>query len=231
MNILVNGGSHGIGREIVVFYAKNRDNQILVTGRDEAALEELVKSCENNNVTSAQIDLSVIDDQLDSFKDQVYTRFSVLDILINNAGTLISRDFMKLSNNDARIMIETNLIGPASLIRLVKPLMINGSHIVNISSMGGYQGSSKYPGLSFYSASKAALACLTECLAEEFKESGISVNCLALGSVMTEMFEKAFPGLKAPVNQVDMAAFIAQFAENAGKVINGKIIPVAVNNP
>ena len=62
-------------------------------------------------------------------------------------------------------MMETNFFGPASVIRIVKPFMRPGGHILNISSMGGFQGSLKFKGLSYYSASKAALACLTECLA------------------------------------------------------------------
>jgi NAD(P)-dependent dehydrogenase (short-subunit alcohol dehydrogenase family) len=109
--------------------------------------------------------------------------------------------------------------------------MRKGSHIVNIASMGGFQGSSKYKGLSYYSASKAALACLTECLATEFQESKIKVNCLALGAVQTEMFEAAFPGNKAPVKAHEMAEFIADFALKGHKFFNGKILPVATNNP
>ena len=97
--------------------------------------------------------------------------------------------------------------------------MPSGSHIVNISSMGGFQGSSKYRGLSVYSASKAALSCLSECLAGELNESGISVNCLALGSVQTEMFENAFPGFKAPVGPKEMAEFISYFAVNGNKYL------------
>jgi NAD(P)-dependent dehydrogenase (short-subunit alcohol dehydrogenase family) len=138
---------------------------------------------------------------------------------------------MKLSDQDAREMMETNFFGPAAFTKLLVPLMSAGSHIVNISSMGGYQGSSKYRGLSIYSASKAALACLSECLAVELSETGISVNCLALGSVQTEMFESAFPGLKAPLGPKEIAGFIAYFAVNGNKYFNGKVLPVAVNNP
>jgi NAD(P)-dependent dehydrogenase (short-subunit alcohol dehydrogenase family) len=97
--------------------------------------------------------------------------------------------------------------------------------------MGGFQGSAKYKGLSYYSASKAALACLTECLANEFTEYGICINCLALGAVQTEMFDEAFPGYKAPVDAKQMAEFIAGFALTGHKFFNGKILPVAINNP
>jgi NAD(P)-dependent dehydrogenase (short-subunit alcohol dehydrogenase family) len=97
--------------------------------------------------------------------------------------------------------------------------------------MGGFQGSAKYKGLSYYSASKAALACLSECLAAEFATSGINVNCLALGAVQTEMLEEAFPGYKAPVDAKTMARFISDFALNGHKFFNGKVLPVAIDNP
>jgi NAD(P)-dependent dehydrogenase (short-subunit alcohol dehydrogenase family) len=97
--------------------------------------------------------------------------------------------------------------------------------------MGGFQGSAKFKGLSLYSASKGALAILTECMAEEFKEKNINVNCLALGSVQTEMLAKAFPGYKAQSSPAEMAEFIANFALNAYKQINGKIIPVSASTP
>jgi NAD(P)-dependent dehydrogenase (short-subunit alcohol dehydrogenase family) len=97
--------------------------------------------------------------------------------------------------------------------------------------MGGFQGSSKFPGLSAYSASKAALASLTECMAEELKSDGIHVNCLALGAVDTEMLRQAFPGYQAPVSSEDMARFIGEFSINQRTFFNGKIIPVSSSTP
>jgi NAD(P)-dependent dehydrogenase (short-subunit alcohol dehydrogenase family) len=108
---------------------------------------------------------------------------------------------------------------------------INRSHVVNISSIAGIQGSMKFKGLSYYSASKASFAVLTECLAEEYKTSNISFNCLALGAVQTEMLEIAFPGYKAPLTSEQMAEFIVDFAVNGQKYFNGKIIPVSVSTP
>jgi 3-oxoacyl-[acyl-carrier protein] reductase len=93
------------------------------------------------------------------------------------------------------------------------------------------QGSVKFSGLSAYSSSKAALVCVTECLAEELREKNISINCLALGAVQTEMLNEAFPGYKAPVSPSEMAGFIADFCLNAHKFINGKIIPVSLSTP
>ena len=229
MNIVVNGGSKGIGREIVINLAKDPENQILVTGRDKTMLKSLSDSF--TNVRTLTLDLADFDSQPDSIRNSMYNIFKEVNTLINMAGFLIPQSFMDIGPKDARKMMEINFFGPASAIRLLKPLMPAGSHIVNISSMGGFQGSSKYPGLSYYSASKAAIACLSECLAVEFAESGISVNCLALGAVQTEMFSEAFPGYKAPLNATEMAEFVSYFAINGQKFFNGKIIPVAVNNP
>jgi len=231
MNIIVNGGSNGIGREVVLQLATDKNNQILVTGRNEARLKELQMECLNENVTYIKLDISQLNREIETVRDQIYNRFSRVDILINVAGFLVVADFMNLSDHDSRNIMETNFFGPAAFIKLLVPLMSAGSHIVNISSMGGYQGSSKYRGLSVYSASKAALSCLSECLAVEFSESGISVNCLALGSVQTEMFESAFPGYEAPLTANEIAGFISYFAVNGNKFFNGKVLPVAVNNP
>lgn len=231
MNIIIIGGTKGIGRELVYLMSKDKHNQILVAGRDKNSLQKIAENSENSNISFIETDLSVFDENMEFFRDKVRDLFREINILINNAGSLMVREFMKMSNDEARIMMETNFFGPASVIRSVMPLMAKGSHIVNISSMGGFQGSSKYIGLSYYSASKAALACLSECLAEEFREARVSVNCLALGSVQTEMFENAFPGFKAPVSARQMAEFIADFAVNGNKFFNGKVLPVAVINP
>ena len=97
--------------------------------------------------------------------------------------------------------------------------------------MGGVQGSVKYSGMAYYSASKAALATLTECLAEEYKERGIFFNCLAFGAVQTEMLTEAFPGYKAPITATEAAHFVVDFALTGHRYFNGKILPVSVTTP
>jgi NAD(P)-dependent dehydrogenase (short-subunit alcohol dehydrogenase family) len=229
MNIVVIGGTRGIGKEVVLNLSRDLKNKILVAGRNESALRKL--SSANSNIFTLAMDISAFDKRKVEFIKVVRETFATVDILINVAGAIINREFEEITSDEARQLIETNFIGPASVIRSVKQFMIKGSHIINISSMGGFQGSSKYPGLSYYSASKAALACLSECLAAEFSHSGIKVNCLALGAVDTEMLHEAFPGYKAPVSASGIAEFISWFALNGQKVFNGKIIPVAVSNP
>ena len=144
---------------------------------------------------------------------------------------LINKPVKDLNPNDFGSIFKTNLKAPFFLIQSILPYFNKPAHIVNISSMGGFQGSAKFPGLSLYSASKGALAILSECLAEELKDNGISVNCLCLGAVQTEMFNAAFPGYNTPVKPESMAEFIANFSLNAHKFINGKIIPVSVTTP
>lgn len=229
MNIVVIGGTRGIGKEIVLNLSGNAENKILVAGRNESSLKDLAAI--HQNISTVKLDLSVFDSYSGKFLNSVKENFDTIDILINVAGAIIAKDFEKISSDEARMLMEINFIGPASVIRTLKPFMVKGAHIVNISSMGGFQGSSKYPGLSYYSASKAALACLTESLAAEFKASGIKINCLALGAVQTEMLEEAFPGYKAPVKANEMAEYISWFALNGQKYFNGKILPVALNNP
>jgi NAD(P)-dependent dehydrogenase (short-subunit alcohol dehydrogenase family) len=229
MNILINGGTKGIGKEIVLFMARDKSNKILVTGRDKRELGYL--SGQFNNVHSFSLDLASYASHENSFTEYIMNLFTHVDIIINMAGMLIVKSYKDISDHEARQMMETNFFGPASVIRTVVPLLKKGSHIVNISSMGGFQGSAKYSGMSYYSASKAALACMSECLAVELQENGISVNCLALGAVQTKMFQEAFPGQKAPVTAKKMASFISDFALHAHNFLNGKIIPVAMDNP
>ena len=117
------------------------------------------------------------------------------------------------------------------MIQKVLPFLNNESHVVTISSMGGVQGSMKFPGLSAYSSSKGAVITLTELLAEEFKEDGPSFNVLALGAVQTEMLEEAFPGYKAPLSAEEMAEYITNFSLTGHKYYNGKMLQVSNSTP
>jgi 3-oxoacyl-[acyl-carrier protein] reductase len=151
--------------------------------------------------------------------------------LINNAGLLINKKFEDLQQDDFNRSLAVNFIGPVMLIQSLLSVFAKNSHIVNISSMGAFQGSSKFSGLSAYSASKAALTVMTESLALELQTNHISVNCLCLGAVQTEMLEEAFPGYNAPIKPIEMAEYIYNFANNSHKVMTGKIIPVSLSTP
>ena len=231
MNIIVTGGSRGIGKQIALYLARDKNNNVLITGRDHISLFKIYDSSEFKNIKYLVYDLSRLYQTVEIFKNEVRSVFDTVDILINNAGSFYSKSFSETSEMEAREMMEVNFFAPALIIRTLLDLMKKGAHVVNISSMGGFQGSVKFPGLSYYCASKAALACISECLAIELKELEISVNCLALGSVQTEMLGDSFPGYKAPVDAYEMGKFIGDFALNGNRYFNGKVIPVASTTP
>lgn len=234
-NIIVTGASSGIGFEAVLDLTANKDNTVIALARSADKLRKLHEIASSLNhdggkLYPAQFDI-VYDNYANSLIPFITSKFDKVDILINNAGALINKPFLETSTEDFAQMLQSNLLGHVNMIQHIVPLMTEGGHIVNISSMGGFQGSSKFAGLSAYSSSKAALAVLTECLAEEFKERGIKVNCLALGSSQTEMFEAAFPGAEAGTLAFEMGRYIAEFAQNGAKYYNGKILPVANTTP
>ncbi|HAW81922.1 MAG TPA: short-chain dehydrogenase, partial [Balneola sp.] len=147
-------------------------------------------------------------EELEKISSEV-AKLEKIDGLINNAGMVLNRSFLETSQEDWRSIFDVNFFAPVQLIRILKPLLRKGSHIVNIGSMGGFQGSEKFPGLSAYSTSKGALAILSECLNAEFSNEGIAVNCLCLGAVQTKMLEEAFPGYEAPVSPKEMGSYIS----------------------
>lgn len=234
-NIIITGASSGIGFETVLDLTANKDHNVIALARSADKLRKLHEIASQLNhdggkLYPAQFDI-VFDNYTDSLIPFIKSKFETVDILINNAGALIHKPFMETSMEDFAQLFQTNFLGHVNMIQHIAPLMSNGGHIVNIGSMGGFQGSSKFPGLAAYSASKGALATLTECLAEEFKEQGIKVNCLALGSSQTEMFEAAFPGMEAGTLAFEMGRYLADFAQNGHKYYNGKVLPVANTTP
>ncbi|TDS14056.1 SDR family NAD(P)-dependent oxidoreductase [Sphingobacterium paludis] len=234
-NIIITGASSGIGFEAVLDLTANKDNHVIALARSADKLRKLHEIASSLNpdggkLYPAKFDI-VYDDYVGSLVPYISSKFDSVDILINNAGVLLNKPFLETSLEEFGQVLQTNLLGTVNMIKHVAPLMKSGGHIVNIGSMGGFQGSSKFPGLSAYSASKGALAVLTECLAEELKPQGIKVNCLALGSAQTEMFEAAFPGVEAGTLAFEMGRYVAEFAENGHKYYNGKVLPVANTTP
>lgn len=232
MLILVTGASKGIGFEMVKRFSKDPNNLIIAISRNTDTLNKLVRDKNTHSILPIKADLTKTAQQQKIFKTIKALNLQI-DVLINNAGSIVNKPFEKISEKELHSVYATNVFAPFTLIQTLLPLMNtkNRTHIVNISSMGGFQGTAKFPGLSAYSSSKAALSGLTECLAEEFKTKNIAVNCLAIGAVQTEMLAKAFPGYKAPLKALQMAEFICNFALTGHLYFNGKIIPVSSTTP
>ena len=237
MNIIVTGASRGIGYETVRSMAAESGNTVIAISRNESRLKLLKQECLEANpgalIHIIPFDLENLDGIGKELLEMIRKYINHLDILINNAGSLVNLPASRIGFDEADRMLKVNLLAPLALIRSLMPLLELGSdpHVLNIGSMAGVPGVKKFPGLSVYSASKAAIHVLTECLAEEYRESGIAFNALALGSVQTEMLAEAFPGLKAPLEASDMARYVHDFALNGHHYYQGKILPVSISTP
>ncbi len=226
-NIIVTGASRGIGFELVKYFSEQNHN-ILVLTRNPEKIDLLQKT--NSNITVLEVDITKKRD-LKIIENFIQSRWEMVDIIIHNAGMLIHKPFSKTTIDDFINLYKVNVFAVAELTQIVLPFLHKGSHVVAISSMGGIQGSTKFTGLSAYSSSKGALITLMELLAEEYKDSGIAFNTLALGAVQTEMLAQAFPGFKAPVTAAEMAQYIADFSLTGNKIYNGKTLQVSSTTP
>ncbi len=222
-NIIVTGTSRGIGLELALLFA-DAGHRVLALSRKTHQ-----KLIDHQNVTCLPVDLSD-ESNLTSVSEFLWT-WKTVDAIVHNAGALVSKPFSETTVADFEKTYRVNVFGVASLTRIALPFLGKGSHVVTISSMGGIQGSVKFAGLSAYSSSKGAVITLSELLAEEYKENGISFNVLALGSVQTEMLAEAFPGYQAPLTAAEMARYIFDFTLTGNKYYNGKVLQVSASTP
>ncbi|RMB57177.1 SDR family oxidoreductase [Dokdonia sinensis] len=223
--IIITGTSRGIGFELA--------KQFAAEGHQVLALSRKHTPCANlnlPNLTAFPFDITDVA-HFQKVIDFIESDWEGVDILINNAGALLNKPFAETSIADFEAVYNVNVFGVAELTRTVVPYMKSGAHVVTISSMGGIQGSMKFPGLAAYSSSKGAVITLNELLAEEYKEQHIAFNVLALGAVQTEMLEEAFPGYKAPLNAREMADYIFNFALSGNQFYNGKVLQVSASTP
>jgi 3-oxoacyl-[acyl-carrier protein] reductase len=224
-NIVITGTSRGIGFELAKQFAEN-GHQVLALSRNTAPLSEV----NHKNIKVLSVDISNAED-LNKVTDFIKSTWKKVDVLINNAGKLINKPFTEISSEDFLEVYKVNVFGVAEITKLMIPFLQKGSHVVTISSIGGIQGSIKFPGLAAYSSAKGAVITLSELLAEEYKEQQIAFNVLALGAVQTEMLEEAFPGYQAPLSATEMADYIYNFSLTGNKFYNGKVLQVSSSNP
>jgi NAD(P)-dependent dehydrogenase (short-subunit alcohol dehydrogenase family) len=223
-NIIVTGTSRGIGLELALQLAAKGHHVLAISRSIPQAL------LGNENISCLSVDLAHESD-LQKVGDYLSSTWKQVDAIIHNAGSLLLKPFSETSQTDFESIYKVNVFGVANLTRVALPYLTKGSHVVTISSMGGIQGSLKFPGLAAYSSSKGAVITLSELLAEEYKEQGIAFNVLALGAVQTEMLAEAFPGYQAPISAADMAKYIVDFTLTGNQYYNGKVLEVSSSNP
>jgi NAD(P)-dependent dehydrogenase (short-subunit alcohol dehydrogenase family) len=225
--VVVTGAGRGVGFETALALATEQEVEVLAVSRDVSAWSTASMP---QRVRSLKADVST-----EEGRGEVVRAIGdrSLAALVNNAGALLKRTLGEWQTSELDHLFAVNARSPLMLTQALLPALGRGpsAHVVNISSMGGFQGSIKFPGLAGYSASKAALACITECLAEELKDTTIRCNCLCLGAVDTAMLREAFPAYQAQVTPKSMGSFIAQFVLNGHKLLNGKVLPVSLSTP
>ncbi|MEI6865875.1 SDR family oxidoreductase [Flavicella sp.] len=224
-NVVITGTSRGIGFELAQLFANNNFN-VLALSRNAKTLEAI----NHKNITTLAIDLTK-KQSLTSVNDFIKNNWKQVDILINNAGTLLNKEFETTTTEDFINVYNVNVFAVASLTQTLLPYFVKNTHVVTISSMGGIQGSMKFSGLAAYSSSKGAVITLSELLAEEYREKGYKFNVLAIGAVQTEMLAEAFPDYKAPLQPTEIASYIYDFSTTGYKFYNGKVLQVSSTTP
>lgn len=230
--VIVTGASRGVGRATAKELANVHGRTVLAIARDAGKLASLQAECANGQGRIEPLAVDLVEaNSLARVQEALYARRVIG--LVNATGLLIKRGFGSWTAEDAQRLFHLNAAVPLLLAQALQAELDGDppAHIVNIGSMGGFQGSVKFPGLAFYSASKAAVANLTECMAEEFKGRGIRCNCLCIGAVDTDMLREAFPGYQAPVSAAQMGGYVARFVLEAHNYFNGKVLPVALSTP
>jgi short-subunit dehydrogenase len=181
---LVTGASHGIGPFIVRALAKEGMNLVLAA-RSADELEQLATAVDIRatgvHVLTVRTDVTQRD-ALDALVHEALRTFGSVDVLVNNAGGDLQREFHTYTADDVEALIRLNLTAPIELTRLLLPEMLQRKqgHIVNISSMGGSVG---FPLTEVYSAAKDGLIAFTRVLRADYRKNGVSSSVLILGPI------------------------------------------------
>ena len=184
-NVLVTGGSRGIGLAIAERLALAGFNVIAVARRESDELRAAIGRAKQDNLHFRPSDLSAID-ALPVFVKAIRDEFGPIYGLVNNAGIGTEGLLATMHNSDIEALVRVNVLSPVVLTKyVVRHMMSDGEgRIVNISSIIASTG---YNGLSVYGATKAAATGFTRSLAREVGKVGITVNAIAPGFIETEL--------------------------------------------
>lgn len=235
--VIITGASRGIGSAAAIAFAKQGCNIVLNYNNSEEKALALAKTIRNSygvDVLAVKADVAS-SEQVNEMTEKALEQFGSIDILVNNAGIAQQKLFTDITDEDWRRMLDINLTGVFNCCRSVLPCMIrnHSGAIVSISSMWGQAGASCEV---HYSAAKAGIIGLTKALAKEVGPSGIRVNCVAPGVVMTDMMngfddetvqqlkeEAALNTLGTPKNIADAIVFLCS---DKASFITGQVLSV-----
>ncbi|NCN40988.1 3-oxoacyl-[acyl-carrier-protein] reductase [bacterium] len=232
--VLVTGGSRGIGRGIVEELAQHGARVAFTYTSNPAPAEELVKSLSGEGHLAVKMDVRS-QDSVSAGMAQVLESFGGLDGLVNNAGITKDQLVMRMSEEDFKEVIDTNLLGTFLCSKAVlKPMMKQRSgSIVNLSSVVAQMGN---PGQANYVASKAGIEGLTRSMALEIASRKIRVNAVAPGFIATDMTEKLTQDQKDRIisniplaslgEPKDIAGAVAYLLSDMSRYITGQVLQV-----
>lgn len=180
--VLITGASRGIGAATAKLFA---DNGYTVIINYNNSSEKALALAEETGGYAVKADVSDVS-QTEKMIEEVIQKFGKIDVLVNNAGISVTGLFDMVPSEDVKRLFDINLFGTLNCTRAVLPHMIKRKYgkIINISSMWGETGASCEV---HYSTAKAAIIGFTKALAKETGPSGINVNCVSPGLIMTEM--------------------------------------------
>ena len=187
---IITGAGRGIGRAIALAYARE-GARLALAARSEPDLEEVVVSATELGAEAIAIRTDVTSQMgTERLARRTVERFGRVDVLVNNAG--VSGPIGPVQDNDIAEWVDTinvNLTGTFLVCRAVVPVMLGqgGGRIINLSGAGV---ANAWSNMSAYCASKAAVVRMTEVMAQELEDKGVTVNALGPGSVHTDMWER-----------------------------------------
>jgi len=230
--IIVTGASRGIGKEIAVQLAKNGAKVVVNYSNSSKEAKETVDTITKNNGSAIAIkaDVSRKTDVTELF-DKTISTYGKVDVLVNNAGVMISKQLKDNTEDDFSKQFDINVKGIFNTLQEAYHKLSDNGNIINISSS---TVKLMFPTYALYSASKAAVEQITRVFSKEIGR-GISVNALAPGATETELFMKgksqefidklsnmnAFNRLAQPL---DIAKVVLFLASDDSKWISGQVI-------
>ncbi|MGV8146514.1 MAG: 3-oxoacyl-[acyl-carrier-protein] reductase [Alkaliphilus sp.] len=235
-NVLVTGGSRGIGRAVALSLAKEGANIVVNYARSEAEAQEVVEEIEELGVKAIALKANVANaKEVDEMAKTIETELGNIDILVNNAGITKDNLLIRMKEEDWQDVINVNLTGVFICTKAIARKMIKQKYgkIINISSVVAVVGNA---GQSNYCASKAGIIGFTKSIARELGGKGICVNAIAPGFIQTDMtsvlpekvkddMSKQIP-LKRFGTDEDVANLVSFLASEKSNYITGQVIHV-----
>jgi 3-oxoacyl-[acyl-carrier protein] reductase len=237
-NVLVTGGSRGIGFAIARRLASAGYNAIAVARSESEELAKAIRETGADRLHFRAFDLSRTE-EIRAFVKRLRTEFGGLYGLVNNAGIGTEGLLATMRNSEIEALIRLNVISPIMLTKyVVRHMLADGEgRVVNISSIIASTG---YNGLSVYAASKAATAGFTRSLAREIGRAGITVNAVAPGFIATELTKSldaegrrriaGRSALRRLPEGDDVAAMVEYLLGEGGRNITGTVLTVDAGN-